>query len=104
MSLDMNRIDLARHEAEFDRRLAFAYTMVDRKDPTKTVGCVYINPPTKEGEYLFKLKGVRPLPLPCSVLPCPSCRLLRYCIDDAAPLLFAFCAHTQSDWQGLKRR
>ena len=50
MSLDMNRIDLARHEAEFDRRLAFAYTMVDRKDPTKTVGCVYINPPTKEGE------------------------------------------------------
>ena len=61
--------------------------------------CILIHQPKKASRilhgiaYLFKLKGVRPLPLPlpCSVRPCPSCRLLRYCIDDAAPLLFAFC-------------
>ena len=46
-------VDLKRHEAEFDKRLAFAYTVIpssqqDRKLP-QTVGCIYINPATRKG-------------------------------------------------------
>lgn len=43
-----NATDLRRHQAEFERRFAFAYTVTDPAD-TETLGCVYINPPTKAG-------------------------------------------------------
>ena len=36
--------DLRRHEAEFERRLAFAYTVCDAAAPERIVGCCYINP------------------------------------------------------------
>ena len=45
--------DLRRHEAEFERRFAFAYTVIAAADAARpaprTYGCVYINPPTKRG-------------------------------------------------------
>ena len=36
--------DLRRHEAEFSRNLAFAYTVLDADDEARVVGCCYINP------------------------------------------------------------
>jgi hypothetical protein len=42
-TLAENRDDLARHEAEFAARTAFAYTMVDPADE-RVLGCVYLNP------------------------------------------------------------
>lgn len=42
-TLEENRADLLRHEAEFKARDAFAYTMVTA-DEHQVLGCVYINP------------------------------------------------------------
>ena len=42
-TLEENRADLVRHEAEFLARDAFAYTMVTSKDD-QVLGCLYINP------------------------------------------------------------
>ena len=58
-------VDLRRHEAEFERRLAFAYSLVPTADldgeiagevagevarrMPRTLGCVYINPATRRG-------------------------------------------------------
>ena len=44
-TLDENRVDLERHEAEFLAGVAFAYTMVDRAEE-RVLGCLYINPST----------------------------------------------------------
>lgn len=41
--------DLNRHAAEFKHRLAFAYTVLDKKERSKVLGCCYINPATKVG-------------------------------------------------------
>ena len=46
-------LDLRRHEAEFDRRLAFAFTVIPSAQAhlrlQQTLGCVYINPATRRG-------------------------------------------------------
>ena len=48
MSREEDLMDLRRHEAEFDRRLAFAYTVVRVEDLfdelPKTIGCVCVRP------------------------------------------------------------
>lgn len=41
MSLDDNLADLVRHRAEFDRREAFAYSVLDGDE---VIGCLYIDP------------------------------------------------------------
>jgi hypothetical protein len=44
-TLEENRADLARHQAEFESGVAFAYTMIDPADEI-VLGCLYINPST----------------------------------------------------------
>ncbi len=43
MTVAANRADLERHKAEFDRREAYAYTVLSL-DGTRCVGCVYLKP------------------------------------------------------------
>ncbi len=43
MTLSENRDDLIRHQAEFESREAFAYTVLT-KDRARCIGCVYIDP------------------------------------------------------------
>ena len=43
MTLDQNRADLARHQADFLARRSFAYTVLT-PDHNKCLGCVYISP------------------------------------------------------------
>lgn len=49
LTLEQNRIDVAWHEKEFQRRDAFTYAVVD-PDETVELGCVYIQP-TRAPEY-----------------------------------------------------
>lgn len=42
ITFEQNLADLERHEKEFDRRDAFAYSML--KSPTEYLGCLYIKP------------------------------------------------------------
>ena len=53
LTIEEDRVDLTRHAAEFDNRLAFAYSVVpvDEADHAlpETIGCVYINPATRKG-------------------------------------------------------
>jgi RimJ/RimL family protein N-acetyltransferase len=42
-TLDQNRVDLERHFAEFERREAYAYTVLDPAGET-CIGCIYIEP------------------------------------------------------------
>lgn len=42
-TLEENRADLIRHQAEFDARVAFAYSVL-APDSETVIGCVYINP------------------------------------------------------------
>jgi RimJ/RimL family protein N-acetyltransferase len=42
-TLEENRTDLARHLEEFERREAFAYTVLD-PDGEECLGCIYLNP------------------------------------------------------------
>ena len=53
MTREEDLIDLKRHEAEFDQRLAFAYTVVATTEVSlelpRTLGCIYINPATRKG-------------------------------------------------------
>ena len=48
ITLDEDLEDLRRHEAEWERRLAFAYTVLSA-DESRCLGCVYLNPATKLG-------------------------------------------------------
>ena len=48
LTLEENRRDLQRHEREFMNREAFAYTVV-ALDESRVLGCVYINPSSKQG-------------------------------------------------------
>jgi hypothetical protein len=47
MTLADNINDLKRHEEEFQRREAFAYTVLNH-NRDRCIGCVYIDPPTVE--------------------------------------------------------
>ena len=47
MSLDYNCADLVAHREEFERKLAFAYTVFSSDDKDLCVGCIYINPSQK---------------------------------------------------------
>ena len=42
MSLEENLADLEKHAAEFEARVAFAYSILDGDE---VIGCVYVNPP-----------------------------------------------------------
>lgn len=53
MTVEQNEQDLERHWLEFERREAYAYTVLTR-DGAECVGCVYLNPP----------RGGTDLPLP----------------------------------------
>ena len=48
MSAEADRADLARHAAEMERNESFNYALFDR-DETRLLGCVYIDPPEREG-------------------------------------------------------
>jgi RimJ/RimL family protein N-acetyltransferase len=48
MSLDDNLRDLEQHSAEFDQRVAFAYSVLDPQTDD-VIGCVYVNP-AKSGD------------------------------------------------------
>jgi hypothetical protein len=48
LTLEQNLIDLGWHQKEFQRRTSFAYTVVDPLE-TRVVGCVYVNPTTRQG-------------------------------------------------------
>ena len=43
ISFEENRIDLARHEDEFNRRVAFAYALLDPRG-AQYLGCLYVKP------------------------------------------------------------
>ncbi|TPG27387.1 N-acetyltransferase [Mycolicibacterium hodleri] len=43
MSAEANLADLERHADEFERRVAFAYTVL-RPDSEDVIGCLYLNP------------------------------------------------------------
>ncbi len=48
LGIEQNIIDLGWHQKEFQRRSSFAYTIVNH-DETRTLGCVYIDPPMLDG-------------------------------------------------------
>ncbi len=45
---EANLVDLVRHDDEFERRVAFAYTVL-RPDADDVIGCVYLNPGPRPG-------------------------------------------------------
>jgi RimJ/RimL family protein N-acetyltransferase len=57
-TLEENLADLERHQQEFLARKAFAYTVVSL-DESRVLGCVYINPTTKEGYDALAYMWVR---------------------------------------------
>ena len=48
LTLEQNLIDLGWHQKEFQTRKSFAYTVVSL-DESQVLGCIYINPTTKDG-------------------------------------------------------
>ena len=48
MTYEQDRADLARHEREIAAHETFNYAVLDR-DETELLGCVYIDPPEKQG-------------------------------------------------------
>jgi hypothetical protein len=49
MTLEQDRADLARHEAEVAERSAFVYPVLDA-DETALLGCVYLDPPYADAD------------------------------------------------------
>jgi len=47
-SADRNLADLVQHAAEFEQRVAFAYTVL-RPDADDVIGCLYLNPGPRPG-------------------------------------------------------
>jgi hypothetical protein len=45
LPIEENLSDLVRHADEFERRIAFAYTVL-RPDADEVIGCVYLDPPS----------------------------------------------------------
>ena len=48
LTLEKNRVDLARHQKEFEQRKSFAFTVMS-PDESRCLGCVYIDPSEKLG-------------------------------------------------------
>ena len=48
LSADGNLVDLVRHADEFDRRVAFAYTVL-RPEDDDVIGCLYLDPGPRAG-------------------------------------------------------
>jgi hypothetical protein len=48
LTFEQDLIDLGWHQKEFQQRRSFAYTIVSL-DESQVIGCLYINPTTKEG-------------------------------------------------------
>ncbi len=48
MTLEEDRIDLARHQQEAERHESFNFAVMSRDD-SRLLGCVYVDPPTKQG-------------------------------------------------------
>lgn len=48
MTAEQDRADLARHEAEIEAHESFNYALLDA-DETALLGCVYVDPPEREG-------------------------------------------------------
>jgi len=48
MTVEQDRADLARHEADIERHESFNYALFDAEE-TALLGCVYIDPPEKAG-------------------------------------------------------
>ncbi|MDP9388541.1 MAG: GNAT family N-acetyltransferase [Actinomycetota bacterium] len=48
MTLEQDRSDLARHEAEAEAKQSFNYALLDEAE-TELLGCVYIDPPERQG-------------------------------------------------------
>ena len=48
LSAEGNLVDLVRHADEFDRRLAFAYTVL-RPEDDDVIGCLYLDPGPRPG-------------------------------------------------------
>ncbi len=46
MTVEQDRADLARHEAEIDAQESFNYAVLDA-DETALMGCIYIDPPVR---------------------------------------------------------
>ena len=47
-TLERNLADLVEHADEFERRVAFAYSVLD-PDSGRVIGCVYIDPGDRDG-------------------------------------------------------
>jgi len=59
MTPEQDREDLAHHEQEAEAHLSFNYAVLDA-DETELLGCVYIDPPEKQGadaDVTFWLRG-----------------------------------------------
>lgn len=48
MTVDQDRADLSRHEAEAEAQVSFNYALMNGTE-TKLLGCVYIDPPERQG-------------------------------------------------------
>ena len=48
LTLEQDLVDLAWHQKEFQRRSSFDYAVMS-PDETSLLGCVYVDPPSKEG-------------------------------------------------------
>lgn len=48
MTVEQDRADLARHELEAETRRSFNYALLDEAE-TELLGCVYIDPPERQG-------------------------------------------------------
>jgi hypothetical protein len=75
MSYEHDRADLARHEAEAAALESFNYAILDA-DETRLLGCIYIDPPTREGADALVSWWVVD-----DVVGCP----LDRCLDEVVP-------------------
>jgi len=62
MTYEQDLADLARHEAEIAARQSFNYALLDDAE-TALLGCVYLDPPEKQGAYSLDSEGLAPLVL-----------------------------------------
>ena len=58
MTLEDNRRDLERHAADFERRVGFTYTVLERAS-RELIGCVYIYPAGEEDGAAHVMSWVR---------------------------------------------
>ncbi|MEU0498457.1 hypothetical protein [Mycobacterium sp. NPDC006124] len=53
LSAEANLVDLVRHADEFERRVAFAYTVL-RPDDDDVIGCLYLDPGPRAGSVAVR--------------------------------------------------